>query len=152
MRSRLHTVFTILVLLAAGALLGSFWLGWRNVRLRGDDGGDVRGVPATAPDALRPRVSVEVLNGSGDRGAARRVADRLRGMGFDVKTFGNAASFDHSVTSVLDRSGRPGAARLIADSLRVAGVVTDRRLDLYLDATVILGSDWRKVLAAAASP
>ncbi|MFQ5746032.1 MAG: LytR C-terminal domain-containing protein [Gemmatimonadota bacterium] len=152
MTSRLHTAFTILVLLAVGALLGSFWLGWRNARLTGEVGGDVRGVPASAPDALAGRVSVEVLNGSGDPGAARRVAERLREMGFDVKTFGNAQSFAHSVTSVLDRSGRPGAARRIADSLGVTAVVTDRRPDLYLDATVILGRDWRRLIPDPARP
>ena len=65
-------------------------------------------------------------------------------MGFDVKTFGNAASFGHELTKVIDRSGRVGAARAVADSLGLPDVTSEVRRDLYLDATVVLGRDWRE--------
>lgn len=140
----------VVVLLAAGVLLGSFLLEWRGPRL-GSPGSErtVEGLPSTLPEqALEDRLSVEVLNGAGDPGAAARVTDRLREMGFDVKTYGNAPSFGHEVTIVIDRSGRPGAARAVADSLRVTRLESDPRPELYLDATVVLGQDWRRLLAS----
>jgi hypothetical protein len=60
--------------------------------------------------------------------------------------FGNADSFDYQHTRVINRSGAVGLARGIADSLGVDSVGTDVAPELYLDATVLLGSDWRDVL------
>jgi hypothetical protein len=71
------------------------------------------------------------------------MADRLRDMGFDVKTYGNAKRFDYELTTVFDRSGAAGAAAEVADSLGGPPVVKELRRDLRLDATVILGRDWR---------
>ena len=152
MRDRLHTGVVVAVLVLVGALLGSVLLEWGDRRAGA-------GIPAdrapltqgtsSSDDLERIRVSLEVLNGAGDRGAAERVSERLRDMGFDVKTFGNARSFDQGRTELLDRSGRPGAAQAIADSLGGVPVRTDPAPELYLDATLMLGSDWREVLARA---
>lgn len=149
MSDRLHTGVVVAVLLLVGALLGSVLLEW----------GDRRGGPEMAADrapltggaSVREdaRVSLEVLNGAGARGAAERMSERLRDMGFDVKTFGNASSFDQGRTELLDRSGRTGAAQSIADSLGGVPVRADPAPELYLDATLILGDDWAEVLARA---
>jgi hypothetical protein len=147
MKGRVQTALTVLVLLAAGALMASWWLEWRHTRL--DAPGSFEGVPGSpAPYGLEERVGVEVLNGAGAPGAASAYADRLRDMGFDVKTFGNASSFDQPRTVVLDRSGREGAASSVADSLGLDGALRELMPELYLDATVLLGGDWREVLAA----
>lgn len=142
-RDRLQTLLLVLVLLGAGALLGSFWLEWRDAA--SPSGGAAVDPAAEGPLEGRPRV--EVLNGSGDRGAARRAAEVLRDRGFDVVYFGNASHFEHDVTHVLDRSGRPQAAAEVARVLSRDSAVTDLDSTLYLDATVILGSDWREALA-----
>jgi hypothetical protein len=94
----------------------------------------------------RERFSVEVLNGAGAKGAAARISDQLRDMGFDVKTFGNARDFDHERSVLLDRSGRKGAAQAIADSLGGLPIQTEPAPELYLDATLILGPDWERLL------
>lgn len=117
--------------------LGSVWLEWSRAGDAGDDGEE-----ATA-DTAAP-VRVEILNGNGTPGAAETAASVLRAMDFDVVFYGNADSFDHEETRVLDRSGRPGAARAVADSLGVSEVVDRPDPELYLDATVILGEDWRR--------
>lgn len=147
MRDRLHTGVVIAVLLLVGALLGSVLLEWGD--RRGGSGVAADRAPLTrgssAPEGAR--VSLEVLNAAGDRGAAERLSERLREMGFDVKTFGNASSFDQERTELLDRSGRTGAAQSIADSLRGVPVRADPAPELYLDATLMLGEDWREVLA-----
>jgi len=147
MIARAQTVLLVIVLLGAGALLGSFVLEWRGHTLE-VPAGRVSGLPSTAPpEPERGRVSVEVLNGSGEAGAAAAVTEALRHAGFDVKTFGNAATFDHDSTLVVDRSGREGAARSVADALGVSAVLSEPRPKLYLDATIILGRDWRDRLA-----
>jgi len=146
--ARAQTLLVVFVLLGAGVLLGSFLLEWRGHEL---------GVPATSPvfeglpssisaEAFAGRISVEVLNGAGEPGAASRVTEALRDAGYDVKTFGNAASFEYNRTIVIDRSRRPDAARSVADALGVEEVRSEPQPELYLDATIILGRDWRQRL------
>lgn len=142
MRDRFQTLLAVLVLLGVGALIGSFWLGWRDARLTGGTAN-----PGTAGVADPAPIKVEVLNGAGERGAARQVAMRLRDAGFDVVFFGNAQAFDHQVTAVVNRSGRPGIARRVAEALGADSVLTEVAPDLHLDATVILGRDWRTLAA-----
>jgi len=147
MSDRLHTGVVVAVLLLVGALLGSVLLEWGD--RRGGMGTSADRAPLTRGVSVHEgaRVSLEVLNGAGDRGAAERMSERLRDMGFDVKTFGNASSFDQARTELLDRSGRTGAVQTIADSLGGVPVRAEPAPDLYLDATLMLGDDWREVLA-----
>ncbi|MFQ5679350.1 MAG: LytR C-terminal domain-containing protein [Gemmatimonadota bacterium] len=142
-RDHLQTVLLVLVLLAVGALLGSFWLEWRHARGSQDATPDVAGSRAAA-DENRPRV--EVLNGMGERGAAREVTSYLRERGFDVVYFGNAPRFDQARTEVLDRSGSPALADSVARALGLDSARVRLDAELYLDATVILGTDWRERL------
>lgn len=147
MRERLHTGIVVAVLLMVGALLGSVLLEWGNRRGGPDIAADRAPLSESgAHDLDRQRVSLEVLNAAGDRGAAELMSDKLRDMGFDVKTFGNADSFDRERTELLDRSQRPGAARAIADSLGGVPLRVEPAPELYLDATLLLGDDWRTVL------
>jgi len=144
-KGRLGTVVTVVVLLGVGFLLGSFWLQWRGTRLR-QPGSEVEGTPVTVPEGFASRARVEVLNGSGEPGAAGRAASRLRAMGFDVVYFGNASSFGHAHTRVLARSTDRGAARRVADSIGLDSAISRPDTSLYLDATVILGDDWHDLL------
>lgn len=139
------------VLLVLGALAASFLI---------EDGAPATEAarPSVEPrasadityDEQRRRVRVEVLNGAGDAGAAAQVTEVLRAAGFDVKTYGNADRFDYATSHVLDRSGRPGAAGAVAAALGGIGVVERLDGELYLDASVILGSDWRDLLSPPA--
>jgi hypothetical protein len=150
MRDRFQTLLFALVLMGVGALVASFWLEWREPRLTEDTAATL------APEETSPlepaeadadgRLRVEVLNSSGDRGAARLVAERLRQAGFDVVYFGNASSFDRQFTRVVNRSGETGLARRIADSVGVDSVGTDVNPELYLDASIYLGRDWRRIM------
>ena len=86
------------------------------------------------------RIKVEVLNASHNRGAARRATLLLRDRGYDVVAMGSARQ-QQAETVVLDRSNHPEWALLISKAIRgkpVARPDTSR----YLDATVVLGSDW----------
>jgi hypothetical protein len=150
MKDRFQTLLFALVLMGVGALVASFWLEWREPRLTDDAAATLAGEEPSADEPVEPdragRLRVEVLNSSGDRGAARQVADRLRQAGFDVLYFGNAPSFDREFTLVVNRSGQTGLARRIADSVGVDSVGTEVDPELYLDASFYLGRDWRRIL------
>ena len=145
MIARAQTVLLVLVLLGAGVLLGSFLLEWRGRELAVPASGpEFEGLPSSiSPESLTDRISVEVLNGAGVPGAAAQITEALRDAGYDVKTFGNAPSFEYEKTIVIDRSERSGAARSVADALGVDEVRAEPRPALYLDATIILGLDWK---------
>jgi hypothetical protein len=145
MIARLQTALIVFVLLGAGVLLGSFLLEWRGHELEVPvSAGEFEGLPSSiSPESFADRISVEVLNGAGEAGAASLVTEALRDAGYDVKTFGNAATFEYEKTIVIDRSERSGAARSVADALGVEEIRSEPQPALYLDATIILGLDWK---------
>lgn len=98
-----------------------------------------------APDGVR--IKVEVLNATHSRGLARRVMLYLRDRGFDVVAMGTSARLQSS-TVVLDRSNHPDWAKRIAQVLRADSVEERPDTSRYLDATVVIGSNW----AAPAMP
>ena len=146
MIARMQTALVVVVLLGSGVLLGSFLLEWRGRELAVPEADSFDGLPSTVDEAVQ-RISVEVLNGAGEPGAAAQITDALRDAGYDVKTFGNAPSFEYETTIVIDRSQRAGAARSVAEALGVEEVRSQPEPALYLDATIILGRDWRRRLA-----
>lgn len=148
MKERIQTAVGVVALLATGFLLGSLWLQWRDAPPADPSPRGEAGAPEGAvPDLPEARPRVEVLNGMGREGAARRAAERLRDMGFDVVYFGNADRFDHPRTMVWLRSGDTAAGRRVADSLGVDGVTPRLDHGLHVDGTVVLGADWDSLVA-----
>ena len=107
--------------------------------------------PAPGADAARAdsvlglagdRPRVEVLNGAGVPGLARRATQHLRDRGVDVVHFGNASSFGRESTVVVARSDDLDAARRVAGALGLDTIEVEPDPELYLDATVQLGRDW----------
>ncbi|MBK5098431.1 MAG: LytR C-terminal domain-containing protein [Gemmatimonadetes bacterium] len=148
MNDRARLGLALGLVLVVGALGASFLLELRSEAETPDLPAATAAARSDIPfEEQQRRIRVEVLNGAGDPGAAARITEALRGAGFDVKTYGNAARFDYEQSIVLDRSGRPGAAGAVAAVLN--GVDVEEQLDpeLYLDATVILGDDWRALVA-----
>ena len=97
-------------------------------------------LPASPPG---DRGRVEVLNASGRSGLARAATLQLRDAGFDVVYFGNARE-DRSTSIVLDRAGKKAVADDAARALGIATVRAERDSTLLLEASVIIGLDWRK--------
>lgn len=144
-RARLGLVLGLL--LVVGAMAASFLLEAGSEPETRAVSEAVPGARSDIPfDEQQGRIRVEVLNGAGDVGAAARITEVLRAAGFDVKTYGNAGRYDYEQSIVLDRSGRPGAAGAVAAALRGAEVREELDSELYLDATVILGDDWRSLI------
>jgi hypothetical protein len=99
-------------------------------------------IPRLNPPPPTERVRVEVRNAGGVSGQARAATARLRDLGFDVVSFGNAGRFDRDSSMVVDRVGRADLARAVADILGIPQVVADPDPNLFVDVTVLLGRDW----------
>jgi hypothetical protein len=128
--------------LAVVAFAVSFVLGVGRPGARSDVVGEPAARTAVTP-VVRPAVGrVEVLNASRRGGAARDATDRLRAGDFDVVYFGNAPGSPADSSLVIDRVGRPDIAQAAAARLGIARTTTQIDTTLYLDATVILGTDW----------
>lgn len=81
--------------------------------------------PAVSPavEATLPppwKVSVDVLNGSGDILRTRRVADRILGLAYRVKRVARADRFDYPETVVFYEPGGHALAQRLAHDLGVA--------------------------------
>jgi hypothetical protein len=112
------------------------------------DGAEGRGAPVDATETIARvvpeslRIRVEVLNGSGTRGLARRATRAMRAAGFDVVASGNAPERTDS-SIVLVRSGQAAWGELAAQALNGARVELRPDTSRYLDLTIIIGTRWR---------
>lgn len=87
-------------------------------------------------------VTVEILNGTGRTGLARRTAELYEGFGFEVIRVGNAESSDYATTVFIDRRGVGDLAEKASEVIRGQRVVTDVLPDSDVDVTIILGGDF----------
>jgi LCP family protein required for cell wall assembly len=74
------------------------------------------GGATTTPAPITPpsQVAVAVDNGTTTNGLASATAQRLRDLGFDTRGFANAASSDHTTTTITYGPGQLDAARELA--------------------------------------
>jgi hypothetical protein len=91
-------------------------------------------------------LQIEVLNGSGDPGVARRFAEKLLRVGVDVMAVGNADRFDYEETILLSRRGRLDELRELGRRIGCPNVVQQVNEDLFVDGTLVLGRDAESVL------
>jgi hypothetical protein len=98
-------------------------------------------------DLVGSIIQVEVRNGAGVDHLAAETTHYLRQRGFDVVDVGNYKTFSQERSVVIDRVGDPEAARKVAEAL---GLPADRvqqeiRRQYYLDASVIIGRDYKQL-------
>lgn len=93
--------------------------------------------------------TVEVLNGTGSSGFARKTADLLEGFGYEIMSIGNAQRSDYERSEIIDRSGDEAAAKVFGDIIRCEMIRREARsasegpaLDVGADFTIILGKDF----------
>ncbi len=117
--------------------------------------------PEPSPDAMAlasiPAASlrVDVENGSGVDGAAKRVADALRRDGFTIGTVGNAAASGLAKTTIQEHSTVTFAGAKVRaalpPALRTASVVSESvsaSSPPSSDVTVIVGRDLANAIVA----
>ena len=84
------------------------------------------GAPATTAQVVATGpCRVQVLNGSGVKGAATEAADKLKGEGFEVVSVGNAPRVDYKKTIVMYRGSVRAEAQRVADVLGGGDVQED---------------------------
>lgn len=90
-------------------------------------------------------IQLEVLNGCGVPGLATRFTSSLRRYGFDVVETGNFDNFDMTETLIISRNGNMQNARRVASALGIAEerILREESSDFYLDATIVIGSDFQ---------
>lgn len=99
------------------------------------------------PELIGQIIQLEVLNGCGVPGLANDFTSVLRNNGFDVVETGNFDNFDMQHTVVISRNFDSRNAERIAEALGVDSkrVFIEASEDFYLDATVIIGSDYKSL-------
>ncbi len=85
---------------------------------------------------------IEILNGCGIEGAAGKVANYLRSDNFDIKSVGNAETWNYPFTIVISRTPDTTVASQVASSLNTDKMIVIRNNDQMHDVTVIIGPDF----------
>lgn len=89
-------------------------------------------------------IRVEVLNGCGAPKLARGVSWELRRLGFDVVWVGDAQKTDFDESVVVERRSKHSVnAKRLARKIGCKKILKDIDSTLYLEVTLILGSDYR---------
>ena len=95
------------------------------------------------PGEKGERITVEVLNASGQPGAARLGALTLRRAGIDVVYFGNAeAGVPLDSTRIVVRRGAVAIGTRVRAALKTGRVTLELDSARLLDVTVLLGRDF----------
>jgi len=95
---------------------------------------------ARAPDGVRVRV--QVLNGSGRNGLARRATQQLRDYGYDVVDYASRGDSTRETEVQVTDASRAWGERVVKALGR--GTVRQRDGNLgYVDVVVLLGRDWQ---------
>jgi hypothetical protein len=98
--------------------------------------------PPVNDDGVPSIGRIQILNGSGVSGVAKRAADFLRSKGFDVKNTGNAPTSNYEFTIVISRTGDMKNAQRIGGALGTEKVIMMRdSLSIY-DVDVFIGADY----------
>jgi len=114
-------------------------------------GSDVR-LPETTqaePEPMAPpQVKVQILNGCGKTGIAKKAREYLAKHDYEVRDVGNADRQDYRFSEVLNRGNNATAARDLArqlgiDESRVKRKPASPGLDVEL--TLIIGADFRRL-------
>ncbi len=99
------------------------------------------------PEPVPRKIQVEVLNGCGVSGLARRTMRILRKAGFDVVKTDNYKTSNVRQTFIIDRVGNKAKAEKLAQALGIPSkrIRTEKDPSLALDVTLVLGKDYRQL-------
>lgn len=92
-------------------------------------------------------IQVQVLNGTGKEGLAKKLSDYLKSKNFDVVVQGNYSSRDVKRTFVIDHLGDKKVVRRIIRVLKISPDQVQIDLNEYqlTDITIVIGEDYQKL-------
>ncbi|CAN5521416.1 hypothetical protein BH10BAC5_BH10BAC5_23040 [soil metagenome] len=90
---------------------------------------------------------IDVQNATNEAGIALKMTEYLRSKGFDVVEMGNNKIKDLENTTVIDRKGDRKAAERLAKTIGIPDkkIIQQINTSLYLEATVVIGKDFRDI-------
>ncbi len=99
----------------------------------------------TDSELISDVIQLEVLNGCGIAGVAKEFTAALRENGFDVVQTGNFEHYNMQKTTIISRTFNKENAKRVADALGIAHsqIIIEASENYYLDATVVIGSDYK---------
>ena len=88
--------------------------------------------------------TVEILNGTSEKGLASRTADIFESFGYDVVSVGNTDSLELAKTTIIDRFGDKTALANVAGVIRCStfAEASTYKGSIRADYTIILGKDF----------
>jgi anionic cell wall polymer biosynthesis LytR-Cps2A-Psr (LCP) family protein len=88
--------------------------------------------------------TVEILNGTSERGLAARTAEIFGSFGYDVVAVGNADKFEYASTRIIDRYGDKEALASLGAVIKCVnfGDASEYKGSIKADYTIILGKDF----------
>ncbi len=142
------TVFLIIGLVVIAAILGFIFFQMRGLVGTAQPSPEPSSepIPSPSPEPVLNRSdwSFEVLNGSGVTGAAKKVADRIQELGYQVTKTGNADKSNYEKTQILVQKDLMEKIDLVAadlkDVIRIASVAGELK-DSTASARIIIGKD-----------
>lgn len=100
--------------------------------------------PTSQPVLNRSDWSLEILNGSGVTGVAKKLADKIQPLGYPVVKTGNADKDNYSQTQILVKKSLQDKVELIIadlkDIIKIASVAGELK-DSTASARIIIGKD-----------
>ena len=97
----------------------------------------------SSPISTIPNIGrIEVLNGCGMPGAAGKVADFLREKSFDVKSIGNAKSWNYPFTIIVSRTEDMTTAEQICAAFNTDKLIILRTGEELYNVSVLIGPDF----------
>ncbi|MCX6344255.1 MAG: LCP family protein [Armatimonadetes bacterium] len=99
---------------------------------------------ASAPIEELP--TIEVLNGSRIRGAARKVSDKLKELGFEVERTSNAPKHTYVDSCIITRAGKTAIIDKIAQSINCVDIREEPMESGKPDVTIIVGNNFSAML------
>lgn len=92
----------------------------------------------------RSDLSIEIQNGSGVAGAATKMSDKLKALGYDISSTGNADNFDYAETIIQVASSEKAYLDILKKDLSDDYTIKSATADLTgsdADALIIIGKE-----------
>lgn len=98
----------------------------------------------TAASPIGKIFTVEILNGTNEKGLASRTSSIFESFGYDVVAVGNAPTLDYEKTVIIDRFGEKESLASIAGVIKCGNFAEadDYKGSIQADYTIILGKDF----------